>query len=253
MGTHKTSQTSQTAKAVSMVKYDRAVKAARAAAGRSDAAVWIIGDAALTVATVYGQNKLETFAGDIGRELPTVRNFRTMAKAYPTDKIARDLQPVSVYGIFTSQDDKFALITAGNDGNPWTASTARALVKARNDAKAAAKAAAGNDGDNDGKPAQTETEIERTRRHIAQLESQLSNARAKLADLMANESDDDSEDETSAPAVQLAIVPAGTVQHSTPGIPAHAPADCVPACAQYVKPAATPRKRTARKPAANAA
>ena len=118
----------------SMVNYNKAVRTARAASQRVGLASWVIGDAALSVATEYGENTLARFADEIGVELATVRNYRTMAAKYPVDKISRELQNVTVYGILASQDDAHELVTVGNDGLLWTVSAARALIKARKDA-----------------------------------------------------------------------------------------------------------------------
>ena len=117
---------------VSMVRYNKAVKVARTAAQRAGQASWIIGDAALSVATNYGESTLKRFADDIEVEPATVRAYRTMAAKYPADEISRELQSPTVYGIFASQDDAHDLITDGNDGAPWTVSAARGLVSSRN-------------------------------------------------------------------------------------------------------------------------
>src|SRR6516165_5270736 len=115
-------------KRVSEAAYNRAVKSARAASNRAGEANWIIGDAALAVATAYGESRLERFADDIGYKIGTVRNLRTCAANYPPAEVARDLQSHTVYMVFGKLDERFTLITDGNDGQPWTVSAARAYV-----------------------------------------------------------------------------------------------------------------------------
>ena len=115
-------------KRVSEAAYNRAVKSARAASNRAGEANWIIGDAALAVATAYGESRLERFADDIGYKIGTVRNLRTCAANYPPAEVARDLQSHTVYMVFGKLDERFTLIENGNDGQPWTVSAARAYV-----------------------------------------------------------------------------------------------------------------------------
>ena len=122
------------------VIWDTAVADARAAIETADKAQdhtnWIVGDAALSVATEYGENTLKRFANAIGKPAASVRQCRTISARYPASgdgAIARDLQHRTVYVIFASQDDAAGLITRGNEGQPWTVAAARELVQYRNE------------------------------------------------------------------------------------------------------------------------
>ena len=217
---------------VSMTNYNRAVKTARTAANRAGMATWVIGDAALTVATEYGENKLKTFADDISVEIGTVRNYRTMAAKFPASDIARDLQSPTVYGIFTSQDDAFDLVRDGNAGQPWTVSAARALVKSRKDGESDGTGDSSEDGnENENTPAEVDQR--------AKLVSEVDRLRAELAKAEAALVRYDAEN-----------APAGPVQHVVKGIPAHTAdeprTDCPKCKANGVTPMPAPRKASNR-------
>ena len=227
--------------------YASQVKAARSASQTADRAAWIIGDAAAKVASLagYGDNALGQFADDIGQKAGTVRNFRTMAETFPADDIARDLQHVTVYGIFASQEDAHTLITEGDDGKPWSVSAARSFVQARKTPKVADRDALVS--------------------RIATLREQLSAAEDALAEYDASHAKPAAKASTAkastaktpaakpaakastakTPAAKVpAVTSPRTARHIVRGMPSHSPADCTPACSLYKVETA---RRTGRK------
>jgi hypothetical protein len=186
MGTNAATKAAKSAAPkVSMTHYNRAVRTARTAAQRAGQAAWIIGDAALSVATEYGENTLKRFADDIEVEAATVRAYRTMAAKYPADVISRELQSPTVYGIFASQDDAHDLVSAGNGGKAWTVSAARALVQSRNSSDVAGD---GNVSDGSGDEAgerEPADELAVAEAEVMRLEGELARARAKVAKIRA--------------------------------------------------------------------
>jgi hypothetical protein len=240
---------------IDLTAYNSAVRTARAAVKRAGIANWVIGDAALTVGTKYSENKLGQFADDIGVELPSVRNMRTVSAAYQADAIARDLQSWTVYGVFASQDDRYALIAAGNDGKPWSVSAARALVKGRNEsAESPAEMPGGSESDES--PAEV-SDLEKARAEVQRLEGELLKARAKLAKLEAGIKQQLPMLAADGTDSLAATVPA-PIQHSERSVPAHVAGDFHAACKQCqaakasatVTEISTPRRARSRKTAA---
>lgn len=199
---------SATAK-VSQVNYNRAVKAAKAASAKVGTFNWTIGDLAGNVATEYGDNSIKRFADDIGQEVTSVRNMRTVSAAYPETKISRTLQGWTVYAVFTSQDDRFALVKDGNDGKPWSVSAARALVKSRKDAaKLAENGGEGGEGGSETPPAEDTLEVQLAKQEaeVKRLTGELTKAQAKVdaikAQISARTPAEPAKDETPAPAAR---------------------------------------------------
>ena len=230
---------------ISQAVYNRAVKTAKSAVNRAGLAGWIIGDAALTVQTEYAKDRMSEFADAIGVEVSTVRNFRTMAKKYPADAVVktadgdkplRELQLVTIYGIFTSQDDAVELVTNGNAGAPWKVTDARELVKSR---KNAGSDDAGSD--DAGEVIET-TESKRAalQAEVDRLAGQLQTAQAALDKFNA------------ANPVVTVHSPAGLPQH-TVNEPHAACPDCKEAGIAPVVPIDGPRKPAARRNRKNAA
>jgi hypothetical protein len=213
---------------INMANWNKAVRTARTASAKVDGFNWLIGDLALSVATEYGENKIGKFSDEISQEVTSVRNMRTVSAAYPaTDDVVRTLQSWTVYAVFASQDDRDALVKHGNEGNKWTVSAARALVKSRKDGDETGN---GNDetgGDETGNSDETVTR-DKLVANITRLESALEDARVKLAEYDAAHATP----ATDAPKV---------AKHTVRGIPAHKSdeprADC-PKCKLAAAPAA---------------
>jgi hypothetical protein len=227
----------------SMVKYNAAVRAARTAAKQANNAIWIIGDAALSVATEYGQNKLAQFADDIAVKSTTVANYQTTAKKFPAAEIARDLQWATVYEVFRSQDDAFTLITAGNDGAKWTVSAARKLVQDRNAPVPVVPEGDESEG-NGGEVTEPADELTVAEAEMDRLYGELVKQIAKVNKIRAARK--------LAKVEKPAAPAAPATMHAPAGMPAHKPEECSPACPSYVKPAGvvaelpTPRRSRAR-------
>lgn len=211
-----------TAKTTSQVIYNRAVRSARTAATNVGKAMWVIGDAAGTVEKAYGKSTIDRFSDDIKVDVTTVRGFRKTASVFPADvkvtlsdgtvALLRELQSPTIYGIFTSQDDAHKLVTDGNDGEAWTVSAARALVKSRRDA-----AKAGQDGDSDGDSDGDQAEvIETDADKLARFQLRRDQLAAELAKV-----------DTDIAALQAKIGPA---VHNIPGVPEHTAANPETAC-----------------------
>jgi hypothetical protein len=243
----KTSQTSQAKPAT--VKYDVAVERGTRLVTAQSRNAFALGDLAGRVEIKYGKSNLDRFADDIGIKVTTLRNFRTVALAYaPADR--SDANPFTIHEIFAPlRNVKAGMHVKLVNERTWSAAEARAKVA---EVKGITPPAPADPPAPVDPPAQTETEIERTRRHIAQLESQLANARAKLAELEATEAANAETETEPAPVV-----------HNVRGVPEHAPADNRPDCRECAKAAkdAAPaaevspirRARKPRTPRANAA
>lgn len=102
-------------------KYEQLVKSGREAA-RSQ---WTLGDNALEVETVYGENSLGQYADDVGVELRTLEDYKWVASKY--DSTVRTVLSFAVHKVFASQEDRLELIGK----KKWTARQARDFVQHR--------------------------------------------------------------------------------------------------------------------------
>lgn len=110
--------------------YDEAVKQGREAAKSQ----WTLGDLALSLEPKYGDATLATFADDIGVELKTLQDYRTVAAAFP-EKSGRP-DTFGVARTLAAQPDRAELVKTVS-----TVKEARELVKGRGLAKKEGQAA----------------------------------------------------------------------------------------------------------------
>lgn len=86
---------------------------------------WFIGDLACLVETHYGDHSLESFADDIGVEYGTLRTYKSVARAFPAQNVARATNCWTVYRVLLGHTNRQVVAQT-----PMTAEQARELVAA---------------------------------------------------------------------------------------------------------------------------
>jgi hypothetical protein len=246
-----TAKTSNEPTQAAIRKYESDVKAGIAALIKRGNALWTLGDTVARVASAatYGDKTVERYAADLraaGRDVSaqTLRGYMNTAKTYGKDDRAHNDNDFTVFSVFASQDDALDLVKQ----QKWTVPAARDLVKSRR--------------------TETETPLERQRRIVLQMRTNLANAEKKLADMEAEAEAEKTAKAAKAPAkaakapakaakapakaakapAKAAKAPANVALHIVPGVPSHAPADCTRACPQFSNETAR-RTRHARRTA----
>lgn len=90
---------------------------------------WVLGDLALSVEPKYGEGTLKQFADDIGVELKTLQNYRTVAAAYPEKSGRPDIYTLAER--LAAQPDRAELVKTVH-----TVKEARDLVRSRKEVEA---------------------------------------------------------------------------------------------------------------------
>jgi len=107
-------------------EYERFVEQGREAAKSQGQSNWTLGDLALQVEIKRGERNLQQYADDIGVPYGSLRAYRNIAAAYPSDKRLSS-QGWSIHQAFAPLADRFELIKA-----QWTIPEARRFVQERN-------------------------------------------------------------------------------------------------------------------------
>jgi hypothetical protein len=108
-----------------MNEYSRMVKAAQVKLASQSQANWDLGDIALNIEPIYGEETLQRLVDDIGIEYKTLLDYRWVAQAY--EESERSGNSWTVHQVFAGQPDRVALVRQKS----WTVREARREVSRR--------------------------------------------------------------------------------------------------------------------------
>lgn len=174
------SKTSKPTVESSPARYNRAVAKGRTAIASQGKFNWVIGDLALTVASVYGDGTVKQFADDLDVAPGTVYDFRKVAEKYaPAD---RGVASWTVHQILAGQDDRAELVKQA-----MTTTAARELVNSRKGGDVPGEGDGDGEGDGEGNetPDDLATQLAKAKAEVQRIEGQLESARAKVVKLTA--------------------------------------------------------------------